>query len=239
VTQPTLPRPASTVVLARPDACGGFEIFMNRRPEHLDTYAGVYVFPGGRVEPSDFSATMLSLIRGVSPIEAQQALGCDLEPDQCLGYWVAAVRELFEEAGIHFFVNRQGAPFITDTGSLSGSLAEKRRALQQGELEFPQMLDAAALHCDLSRLTYFFHRVTPDHYPTRFDTRFYLASLPPEQEPLEVSEEVAGSVWIAPQEALANHQSKTFPLMPPTLAVLRTLAEQPSWAALKKAYRIA
>jgi 8-oxo-dGTP pyrophosphatase MutT (NUDIX family) len=225
--------------LARPDAFGSYEVFMNRRPEHLDTYAGVYVFPGGRVEPSDCSATMLSLVRGVSAIEAQQALGCNLEPDQCLGYWVAAVRELFEEAGIHFFVNRQGAPFITDTRSLSGSLAEKRRALQLGELEFPQMLDDEALHCDLSRLTYFFHRVTPDHYPTRFDTRFYLAALPPEQEPLHVSEEVAESVWIAPQEALANHQSKKFPMMPPTLAVLRTLAEQASWAALKQAYRIA
>ena len=47
------PQQASTVVLARPDARGGFEIFMNRRPEKMDTYAGVYVFPGGRVEADD------------------------------------------------------------------------------------------------------------------------------------------------------------------------------------------
>ena len=238
MTELAIPQPASTVVLVRPDASGSFEIFMNRRPEHMDSYAGMYVFPGGRVERSDWSETMLSLIRGVSPRQAQQVLGCDLQPDLCLGYWVAAVRELFEEAGIHFFIDRQGAPLKTAKGTITGSLADKRRALQQGELAFPNLLDAESLHCDLGPLNYFFHRVTPEHYSMRFDTRFYLAALPPEQEPLQASEEVSESVWIAPKEALASNQSKNLPMMPPTLAVLRTLAEQPSWVALRQAYRI-
>ena len=48
--EPAIPLPASTVVLVRPDAERRFEIYLNRRPEQMDTYAGVYVFPGGRVE---------------------------------------------------------------------------------------------------------------------------------------------------------------------------------------------
>lgn len=238
VAQPATPLPASTVVLARPTQSGGFEIFMNRRPDHMDTYAGMYVFPGGRVEQGDYSQYILRRMRGVSPNDAQQALGSGGEAELCLGYWVAAVRELFEEAGIHFFLDRSGAPIATARGGLSGILAEKRRALQQGELDFGQFLTAESLHCDLGQLSYFFHRVTPEHYPTRFDTRFYLAALPPEQEPLHASEEVAASMWITPQEALASHERKQAPMMPPTLAVLRTLAEQASWTGLRQTYRI-
>ena len=40
---PVIPHPASTVVLVRPDATDGFEIFMNRRPDKMDVYAGIYV----------------------------------------------------------------------------------------------------------------------------------------------------------------------------------------------------
>jgi 8-oxo-dGTP pyrophosphatase MutT (NUDIX family) len=212
---------------------------MNRRPEHMLTYAGMHVFPGGRVEPSDWSETMLSLIRGVSPRQAQEVLDCDLAPHLCLGYWVAAVRELFEEVGIHFFLDRQGTRIrTTKAGVLNGNLAQKRLELQHGKLAFPQLLDSEALHCDVGRLSYFFHRITPEHYSTRFDTRFYLAALPSEQEPLHASEEVAESVWISPKDALLRNQSKNFPMAPPTVAVLSTLAEQPSWEALQQTYRI-
>ena len=69
-----IPQPASTVVLLRPNANTGFDVYLNRRPDHLDTYAGVFVFPGGRVEESDCSAAMLALTRGLSPFEAQQKL---------------------------------------------------------------------------------------------------------------------------------------------------------------------
>ncbi len=55
MAQPANPLPASTVVLVRPNEGGGFEVFMNRRPEKMETYAGVYVFPGGCVEKDDCS----------------------------------------------------------------------------------------------------------------------------------------------------------------------------------------
>ena len=229
---PSPPCPASTVVLLRPDAAGGFEVYLNRRADHLDTYAGVYVFPGGRVEESDCSASMLALTRGVTAAEAQEKLGAtELQPELCLGYWVAAARELFEEVGIHL-LRTPDAP----AHELVRRMAEKRPVLQRGEIGFAELLSAEGVYCDLSQLTYFFHRVTPEHYRVRFDTRFYLTTLPPDQTPLAVSEEVSDSLWMAPQTALKRFGDNNFPMMPPTVMVLRTLSGCASWTKLREVF---
>ena len=232
---PATPLPASTVVLVRPAPAGGFEIFMNRRPDKIEVYAGIYVFPGGRVEKSDYSRQMLGLIQGLTAGEAQEKLGGTLEPELCVGHWVAAVRELYEEAGVHFFVPQNGAPA---QAGLSERLAGQRARLQQGAIDLASLLAAESLYCDLARLSYFFHRVTPEHYPVRFDTHFYLAALPPRQTPLQSSEEVSESLWIAADDALQRSQSGNFPMMPPTVAVLRTLTTHSSWNALREAFQL-
>jgi 8-oxo-dGTP pyrophosphatase MutT (NUDIX family) len=231
------PIPASTVVLVRPSKNGGFEVFMNRRPEGMQTYAGAYVFPGGCVEGTDYSREMTARTHGLAPGEARALLKADMDADVCLGHWVAAARELFEEAGVHFFirVNRREEPH---SALLLERLLSRRSALQSGEVTLPALLDAEQLCCDVSRLAYFFHRITPEHYKVRFDTRFFLAALPPDQEPLDSSEEVAESLWITPEAALMRLASGTFPMMPPTVAVLRLLAEQGSWDSLCSAFEI-
>ncbi len=238
MTEPAKPNPASTVVLVRPDQHGDIEIFMNRRPEGMETYAGVYVFPGGRVEADDGSEKMVALTRGLSSAEAQHLLGSELTPEQSLAHWVAAVRELFEEAGVHFFVNGKGEPLPTSHEQVLARLSRKRKALQRGELDFASLLESEQLRCDIGRLTYFFHRVTPEHYRIRFDTRFYLAALPAGQDPLHYSEEVAESLWITANDALGRSESGKFPMMPPTLAVLRILAQRRSWADLIEAFQL-
>jgi 8-oxo-dGTP pyrophosphatase MutT (NUDIX family) len=234
-----IPQPASTVVLARPDHSGGFEIFMNRRPEKMDTYAGVYVFPGGRVENTDWSPAMLQVVQGLTPLEAQQILSSELPPERCLGHWVAAVRELFEEAGIQLFQPQKGDLSNSAGDAVFDRLSESRSALQKGEIDLPSLLEAEGLVCDLPRLSYFFHRITPDHYPVRFDTRFYLTALPSKQTPLHSSEEVSESLWVTPQQALDVHETGSFPMMPPTLAVLRTLVAHPTWDTLRAAFQLA
>lgn len=238
MAQPTTPLPASTVVLARPSDDGEFEIFMNRRPEEMDTYAGVYVFPGGRVERTDWSSPMLGLVRGMTPAAAQQKLGSTADPEACLGYWVAAVRELFEEAGVHFFLQQDSAHDLAGASDLGARLAQKRAELQQGKYDLPTLMAAERLYCDVGRLSYFFHRVTPEHYPVRFDTRFYLAALPEGQSPLHSSEEVSESVWVSPKAALERNQGGNLRMMPPTIAVLRTLAEHGSWNSLCGAFEL-
>ena len=237
MAQPAIPLPASTVVLVRPDERGGFEVFMNRRPENMQTYAGVYVFPGGCVEQADCSPEMAALTDGLAPAEARATLESNLAPEVCLGHWVAAVRELFEEAGIHFFTSVYG-PRILDDEKLLQRLLPKRSALQTGRMTLPDLLNSEQLRCYLGGLTYFSHRITPEHYKIRFDTRFFLAALPAQQIPLHSSEEVAESLWIGPQAALERSPSGNFPMMPPTIAVLRRLAEQGSWQALRATFKV-
>ena len=234
--EPAIPLPASTVVLVRPDAERRFEIYLNRRPEQMDTYAGVYVFPGGRVEASDWSTAMINLTRGITTDEAQKKLGVDFRPELCLGHWVAAIRELFEEVGIHFFLSegesdeaRLQEPFFT-------RIAAKRTALQRGEIAFADFLLSERLYCDLTQLHYIFHRVTPEHYRVRFDTRFYLAALPADQSPFDAVEEVSESLWISPEQALERYQTGNFPMMPPTLMVLRSLSAHRTWEGLRDAF---
>jgi 8-oxo-dGTP pyrophosphatase MutT (NUDIX family) len=232
------PIKASTIVVVRPEHNGGIEVLMTRRRPEMQFLGGFLVFPGGGVENEDCSDKMLSLCRGLTRSDAQRILGADIAPEMSLGHWVAAVRELFEETGVHFFIDEQGiAPDISQV-DIAKRLSEKRRALSKGDFLLPQLLESEGLFCDLGRLTYLFHRITPEKYSTRFDTRFYLAALPNNQIPLISSEEVSESLWLAPQTALDEAASGKFPMMPPTLISLRTLAEHGSWQNLCAAFRL-
>ena len=233
---PIIPLPASTVVLIRPESDGSFAIYLNRRPDQMDSYGGVYVFPGGRVEKGDYSAVMVGLTRGLTALEAQRTLGSELPPEVCLAYWIAAVRELFEEVGIHFFI---AEPDTNDAApNLAQRLGDKRAALQRGEIDLATFLTSEGLYCDVGRLRYFFHRITPERYAVRFDTRFYLAALPPDQRPLDAPEEVSESLWIAPAGALTRAEAGEFRMMPPTLVVLRSLSAYRSWEDLSNAFKL-
>jgi 8-oxo-dGTP pyrophosphatase MutT (NUDIX family) len=237
MTELVVPGKASTVILARPEAGGSFEVLMTRRSPHLKVLAGFLVFPGGAVEEDDWSEKMLARCRGLSPIEAQQILAATMTPEQAMGHWVAAIRELFEETGIHFF-GKQGESLEPTSDVLRERLAQSREALSQRRLALADLLESEQLVCDVGRLTYLFHRITPNHHPVRFDTRFYVGSLPEGQTPLEFSEEVAESVWLTPQEALKLSESGGLPMMPPTLIALRSLAELGSWKNFIFTYRL-
>lgn len=232
------PIKASTIVVVRPDLNGGIEVLMTRRRPEMQFLGGFLVFPGGGVENEDCSEKMLSLCRGLTRADAQKILGADIGPEMCLGHWVAAVRELFEETGIHFFIDQNGMAPDVSQRDVAERLSEKRRALSNGTFLLPRLLESEKLFCDLGRLTYLFHRITPEKYSVRFDTRFYLAALPDKQIPLISSEEVSESLWLTPQNAVDESASGNFPMMPPTLITLRTLAEHGSWQNLCAAFRL-
>jgi 8-oxo-dGTP pyrophosphatase MutT (NUDIX family) len=233
-----VPNKASTIVIVRPDPDGGFEVLMTRRHAEMQFLGGFLVFPGGGVENEDCSEEMLSLCRGLTRLDAQRILGADLGAAVSLGHWVAAVRELFEETGIHFFVDENNEIPDSSRAGLAERLGKMRGVLSNGSLHLSQLLESERLFCDLGRLTYLFHRITPEKYPVRFDTRFYLAALPPNQTPLKSSEEVSESLWVTPKFALEESAAGQFPMMPPTIIALRTLAEHGSWRNLYSAFNL-
>jgi 8-oxo-dGTP pyrophosphatase MutT (NUDIX family) len=222
------PKHASTVLLLRPSSDGKFEILLTRRPDEMKFLGGFYVFPGGSICPEDRAEKTLRRCRGFSGPQAQQILGDHLGPELSLAHWVAVVRELFEEVGILLCVAENGAEPDAKYGD---RFEEQRQALVAGALDFGDFLEAENLFCDLNRLVYFSHRVTPEFFPIRFDTRFYLAVLPKGQTALEKSEEVADSLWIAPDHAL-QQANRDLPLLPPTTTMLQNLTAFDSWQSL-------
>lgn len=231
------PKKAATVILIRPDDNRGFELLMTRRPAGMDFLGGMYVFPGGSVREEDCSENSLRLCYGLSRQQAQRILGARLSPALSLAHWVAGIRELFEEVGILLCVAEEGGPLDTRDRERKDRLYEKRNALVEKTIKFETLLESEGLLCDAARLVYFSHWLTPEEFPLRFDTRFYLTLLPPDQRPLSVSQEVAETLWIAPERALKLSEEGKLAVIFPTYASLRTLANFDSLEDLFAAYR--
>src|SRR5690242_6678254 len=124
----TIAKPASTVLLVRPDANGRFEVLLTRRPEAMRFYGGFFVFPGGTIEPQDRAEKVLRRCRGLSPAEAEKILGVDSEPETAVAHWIAGIRELFEEVGIVLLNEASGAP----VGSDMKTFEQARRSMVAG-----------------------------------------------------------------------------------------------------------
>ena len=213
------PRQASTVILLREANPGGFEVFLTRRPDAMPFLGGMYCFPGGAVTKDDCSARMLDRCRGLTLERARKIIGAHFSPRQAAGFWVAAVRELFEETGIFLASRRSGAAV------LPGAAYLLQQALQDGTRSLYDLLRHEDLYCDLSSLGYFSHWQTPAQNPMRFDTRFFVAVLPEDQSPLKTSEEVSHSTWLSPEQAMLRCSRGELPMIFPTFASLRTLAD--------------
>jgi 8-oxo-dGTP pyrophosphatase MutT (NUDIX family) len=226
------PKNASTVILLRSGESGGLEVFLTRRPDRMDFLGGAYVFPGGTVRKEDYSPQTLKLCAGVSSQEARNILGAHLKPEVALGHWVAGIRELFEEVGVLLCVTESG-----EQPAMGTRLEEKRRKMVRRGLSFGELLKSEGLHCDSSRLRYFSHWLTPEEFAMRFDTRFFVAVLPPDQVPLEKSEEVDRVLWLPPERAMQLYDKGDLPMIFPTYASLRTLADFESTESVVKEFR--
>ena len=230
------PRQAATVILLRRAGPEGFEVFLTRRPDGMPFLGGMYCYPGGSVTRDDFSAAMIRRCAGLSGETARKIVGAAFSPREAMGFWVAAIRELFEEVGVLLAVTASGAPF-TINGLEANRLAELHRCLLEKSLTFPALLEMQNLYCDLASLAYFSHWQTPAQIAMRFDTRFFVAALPNDQAPLESSYEVAHSLWLAPERAMELHERGDLPMIFPTFASLRTLADFDTLESVLKTYR--
>jgi 8-oxo-dGTP pyrophosphatase MutT (NUDIX family) len=214
---------AATVILLRRAEAKGFEVLLTQRPETMLFLGGMYCYPGGAVRKEDSTARMIDRCFGLTPAQARKIINAQLSPGEAIGPWVGAVRELFEETGVLLAVEESGSPFILDSAR-AARLAQKHAALLNKSLDFLSVLESEKLYCDLGSLVYFSHWETPAQ-AIRFDTRFFLAALPDNQTPFFASEEVTHSVWLTPDGALKLFERGELPMIFPTFASLRTLAD--------------
>ncbi|MGH7784421.1 MAG: NUDIX hydrolase [Candidatus Binatia bacterium] len=218
------PKQAASVILLRRAPSGGIEVLLTRRPDGMAFLGGMYCFPGGTLQKDDYSAAALHRCYGLTTGEARKLLGAHFTPQQALGIWICAVRELYEEVGVLLAVNEAREPVLmkSDRHRRRG---EKHNVLLTRSMGFNALLEAENLRSDVSRLRYFSYWQTPEQFPMRFDTRFYIAALPSDQIPLATSPEVAHSLWLSPDRALQMFDKGSLPMIFPTFASLRTLAD--------------
>ncbi len=207
-----LVRDAATVMLLRdaPD----LEVFMLRRSPETVFASGAYVFPGGAVDGGDSAHVVTGRVTGVDDAAASRALGLS---GGGLAFWVAAIRETFEEAGLLLASTRSGS------AADAGRLDVHRRSLNAGEASWSEILDSEDLEMEGGALRVFAHFFTPVGAPRRYDTWFFAAPAPEGQEGVHDDGEAVHSEWVRPADALARHERDEIDLISPTICCLRWL----------------
>jgi 8-oxo-dGTP pyrophosphatase MutT (NUDIX family) len=217
-------RDAATVMLVR-DTSDGLEVFMLRRTLAAVFASGLYVFPGGAVDDADRHHEVEGLCIGRSDRDASAALGV---ASGGLAYWVAAIRECFEEAGVLLARDGDGAVVRFDDHDTAARFSSHRHAVHQGSTRLVELCAAEGLRLDVGGIHYVSHWITPVGEPRRFDTRFFVAAAPAGQEPLHDDHETIESRWVSPSAALEAYERGELAMIAPTLANLAFLAPHPT-----------
>ncbi len=218
------PDRGASVILLREAQTRGFEVFLADRPDQPPILGGKYCFPGASVRKSDHTQGILRRCRGLSGEKARRILGAHFAPPEALGFWIAAIRTVFEQVGVLFAIKGNGEP-VTSDAKLSVWLPEIRAAQRDGALDFPTLMERENLFCDAARLTYFSHWQTLAEFSRSFDTRFFLAAMRDDQTLIATAAEVTHGSWLAPERALQLFNRGELPIAFSTFASLRTLAD--------------
>lgn len=232
-SRPPTPREAASVILVR-DVPDGLEVLLLQRHPESRFSPGAYAFPGGRVELSDAAADMEARCRGLTRAEAARHLPGVEPPERAIGFWVAALREAFEEAGILLAYRLDQEP--VSTASLAKARACRAECRQDSAL-FGRLLADLGLTLATDRTAYWAHWITPEERPIRYDTRFFVAPAWPGQVPEPDGVEMVAARWMRPEEALASHRDRALVLPLPTQGILTSLAEHRDAEALLQAAR--
>ena len=213
-------RSAATVLILadRPE----LQVLMLKRNARSIFVGDMWVFPGGAVDPEDGTPEADAVVEGLTDTEASSNLGIEKGG---IAFWVAALRETFEEAGI-LLARTPGEKELVD---LSQSDIEERfetyrAGVNAGEVDFVSMVREQDLVLDGSGVHYVSRWVTPLGPPRRYDTRFFVTAMPQGQQPLHDNDEAVHHEWVRPADALALNESDEMLMMTPTISMLNRLS---------------
>ena len=199
-------RPAATVMLLR-DTARSIEVFMLRRTRAAAFASGMYVFPGGKVDPAD--------------------------GDGDTSYVIAAIRECYEEAGVLLALDdsgsliRDGHPALAHRHAVHDGDVDLQNLCKQHDLR-PAIDDLVWVSHWITPL---------DEPARRFDTRFFVAAAPGHQTSKHDDNETIASVWVSPGDALRRQANGELTMMPPTIKNLEFLDLHESTAAVMASAR--
>ncbi|MCZ7528224.1 MAG: NUDIX hydrolase [Acidimicrobiia bacterium] len=229
------PRDASTVMLVRDEP--DLHVFMLRRHLNADFVGGAYVFPGGGVDAQDRDPEVLARCVGLDDVTASRTVGV---ASGGLGFWVAAVRETFEEAGVLLARDAlTGRPVDPSDPGRAARLGYHRAAMARRERSFVDVLGAEDLLIDTGALHLFAHWITPAGAPRRYDTWFFVTEAPPGHTYLHDDAETVASEWVRPADALARAERGELEIIFPTMRNLQAIGRFERSSYLLDAARVA
>jgi 8-oxo-dGTP pyrophosphatase MutT (NUDIX family) len=196
-------------------------VLMVRRNLQSDFVGGAYVFPGGAVDPLDGGREAEAVSQGRSDVEASILLGVETGG---LAYWVAALRETFEEAGLLLAERPEGPPLLAGDLEEEARFVAERALVNRGERRFLDVCRDERLQLLVGDVHYFAHWITPRGAPRRFDTRFFVAAAPPGQQAAHDAGETIADVWISPRRALEGHRDGVYEMLFPTIRTLHAIS---------------
>ncbi|HYL25909.1 MAG TPA: NUDIX domain-containing protein, partial [Burkholderiales bacterium] len=205
-------RPAATLALLR-DAPGGPQVLMLQRSPSSAFLGGAYVFPGGSLETADSDPRLVQRLKNL-PGE-----------NPPIPYWIAAIRECYEEAGILLACDAKGELIAPERAARLA--ADRNRP-------FIELLEREDLYLPAGELGYIGHWVTAPGRARRFDTRFFVAAAPPGQEGLHDAAETVHTLWLSPREALERSARGEIELV---YATKDTLSELKPFSTVEDAMR--
>jgi 8-oxo-dGTP pyrophosphatase MutT (NUDIX family) len=194
------------------DGSDGIEVFMVVRDRPMDGAMGAVVFPGGKIDEEDRHP------ENWGHLAAPQS-------HPALPYWLAAMRETFEEAGVVI-----ARPEGTETGDISPERARQmvvqhRDLLLDRKVTFAQIIKSERLVPALDHMVHFAHWQTPLGLPKRFDTHFFLVSAPAGQEPIHDGREMVDCFWTPPGRIVDEANAGKRTLVPATRLNLELLSD--------------
>lgn len=219
-TVPVTPRPAATIVLLR-DGAEGMEVLLMRRSRKAGFVPGAYVFPGGRVDATDALPPVVSLLDDIDPETARHRLAHDGDPP-AIAYYLAALREAFEETGILVALRADGS--APPTAAEDPSVDEIRDALMGDRIGFDEAISGLGCRIAGGAIEYIAHWITPEPEPRRYDTRFFAAKVPRGATPIIDPREMTDALWLTPTDALLGLDRGDLPMVFPTIKTIEALS---------------
>lgn len=205
------------------DAAPGLEVLLMRRNSTAGFVPETYVFPGGRVDTTDAHSDALELLDGLTPDAAEDRLDLQGAEPPAVAYYVAALREAFEETGILLGSRSDGSAPLTAADD--PEVNRIRDDLMEDRIRFADALVRMQCRASGACLTYFAHWITPRRQPRRFDTRFFAAHVTGPSTPLADDREMTEARWISPAVALEEHAQERLPMILPTVTTLERLGD--------------
>lgn len=221
---PVVPRPAATLMLLR-DGTRGMEVLLLQRNASTPFVPGAHVFPGGAVDDAD--ADHDDVVEGLDAREADRLLGVE---GGGRAFWLTAVRECIEEAGVVLARDVDGR-LVQDDHPVFARLDRTRFALETGTRSLADLYRRHGLRAPLDQLAYVSRWITPEPSPRRYDARFFAAAMPEGQHAGADGWEAVDAGWWRPTDALSDWQAGRIELIEPTVVSLQLLEQFDTAAA--------